>query len=104
MSLIRGTKSKSPCPICLAKNDELVDLTKTWPLRTTAYAQEVIQQARGFRRVKDREALLSKHGLRNVDVSTTPVSCFIPSINSHRPIERILELVAYGPISRTVLR
>ncbi|KAH8980970.1 hypothetical protein EDB86DRAFT_2813253 [Lactarius hatsudake] len=67
MSLIRGTKSKSPCPICLVKKGELVDLTKTWPLRTTTYAQELIQQARGFRRVKDREALLSKHGLRNVN-------------------------------------
>ncbi|KAH8991412.1 hypothetical protein EDB86DRAFT_3183167 [Lactarius hatsudake] len=67
MSLIRGTKSKSPCPICLVKKGELVDLTKTWPLRTTAYAQELIQQARGFRCVKDREALLSKHGLRDVN-------------------------------------
>ncbi|KAH8984062.1 hypothetical protein EDB86DRAFT_3066194 [Lactarius hatsudake] len=67
MSLIRGTKSKSPCPICLVKKGELVDLTKTWPPRTTAYAQELIQQAQGFRCVKDREALLSKHGLRDVN-------------------------------------
>ncbi|KAH9061804.1 hypothetical protein EDB83DRAFT_2506592 [Lactarius deliciosus] len=67
MSLIRGTKAKSPCPICLVKNDELVDLTKTWPLRTAAHSQELVQQARGHKRVKDREALLSAYGLRNVN-------------------------------------
>ncbi|KAH9161889.1 hypothetical protein EDB89DRAFT_1913610, partial [Lactarius sanguifluus] len=64
MSLIRGTKSKSPCPICLVKKDELAD-TKTWSLRTAAHAQELVQQARGHKRVKDREALLSAYGLRN---------------------------------------
>ncbi|KAH9029162.1 hypothetical protein EDB85DRAFT_2147471 [Lactarius pseudohatsudake] len=67
MSLTRGTKANSPCPICLVKKDELVDLTKTWPLRTAAHAQELVQQARGHRRVKDREALLSAYGLRNVN-------------------------------------
>ncbi|KAH9172732.1 hypothetical protein EDB89DRAFT_2114096 [Lactarius sanguifluus] len=67
MSLIRGTKSKSPCPICLVKKDELADVTKTWSLRTAAHAQELVQQARGHKRVKDREALLSAYGLRNVN-------------------------------------
>ncbi|KAH9007984.1 hypothetical protein EDB83DRAFT_2509248 [Lactarius deliciosus] len=67
MSLIRGTKAKSPCPICLVKNDELVDLTKTWPLRTATHSQELVQQARGHKRVKDHEALLSTYGLRNVN-------------------------------------
>ena len=104
MSLIRGTKAKSPCPICLVKNDELVDLTKTWPLRTAAHSQELVQQARGHKRVKDREALLSAYGLRNVNVSITPISYFIPMINSYRSIERILDLIAYGPTSRPVLR
>ncbi|KAI9442882.1 hypothetical protein BJY52DRAFT_1128463, partial [Lactarius psammicola] len=73
MSLIRGVKSKSPCPICFAKNDELTNLTKTWPIRTATHTQEIIWQAQGLARVRDREALLSSQlrvvtrGLRDVN-------------------------------------
>lgn len=68
MSLTRGSTSTYPCPVCLAKNTELTDLTKTWPLRMAAHTQQLIQQARELTRVQDREALLSKYGLRDVEV------------------------------------
>ncbi|KAH9036799.1 hypothetical protein EDB85DRAFT_2288078 [Lactarius pseudohatsudake] len=37
-----------------------------WPRRMAAHTQEIIQQAQSFTCVQDREALLSKFGLRNV--------------------------------------
>ncbi|KAH9032560.1 hypothetical protein EDB85DRAFT_2233424 [Lactarius pseudohatsudake] len=44
----------------------LTDLTKNWPRRTAAHTQEIVQQAQSFTHARDREALLSKFGLRNV--------------------------------------
>jgi hypothetical protein len=69
MSLIRGTKSKWPCPICLVKSDELVDITRTWPLRSADQNQNLVQRARNLQRATDREKLLSEFGIRDVDVS-----------------------------------
>jgi hypothetical protein len=69
MALIRGTKSKRPCPICLVDANELVNITMTSPLRTALDTQRLLQDARGVQRVLEREKLLSEHGIRDVDVS-----------------------------------
>jgi hypothetical protein len=69
MALIRGTKSKRPCPICLIDGNELADITKRSVLRTALDTQQLLQEARQMRRVSDREKLLSEHGIRDVDVS-----------------------------------
>lgn len=75
MSLTRGLASTFPCPIYLVHRDQLADYTTSWPLRTAAQAQVLVQQACGLKRAQDREALLSSQGLRDVDVS----DCLFPS-------------------------
>jgi hypothetical protein len=69
MSLIRGSNSKRPCPICLVKSDALADISTTWPLRTAADTQTVIKDARKLQSAAEREKLLSHLSLRDVDVS-----------------------------------
>jgi hypothetical protein len=71
MALTRGVSSLFPCPICLVGRDQLADFTKTWPLRTAANAQEILQEARGLTNAQEREALLSSQGLRDINVSTS---------------------------------
>jgi hypothetical protein len=69
MALIRGAKSKRPCPICLVDADELADVTKTSTLRTVADTQRLVQQARVIQRMSERDKALSEYGLRDIDVS-----------------------------------
>jgi hypothetical protein len=73
MSLIRGFRGKFPCPICLVPGDELADISKTWPQWTAAHTQELLNNARGLNKT-DRENLLSKNGIRNINVSF--LNCF----------------------------
>jgi hypothetical protein len=96
MSLIRGPKSKHPCPVCLVKGDELANITKTWPLRTADQTKDVIEQARALQNNKEREKLLSGNGIRDVDVSNT---CTIYGLNlgyGHNP-ECFLEVATLRP-------
>ncbi|KAH9961701.1 hypothetical protein BGW80DRAFT_1181151, partial [Lactifluus volemus] len=69
MSLIRGTTSKFPCPVCLVKSDELSNITgtKIWPHRTATQSQELVHQARSLKTAAQRDTFLSEHGLRSVD-------------------------------------
>ncbi|KAI0284933.1 hypothetical protein BC826DRAFT_1189767 [Russula brevipes] len=69
MSLIRGSTSKRPCPVCLVKAEDLADITKTWPFRTADHTQDIIQQARALHSANEREKLLSENGIRNVDIA-----------------------------------
>ena len=69
MALIRGSRSKRLCPICLVAADELADITKTSTLRMAADSQRLVQQARGVQRLSERDKMLSQHGIRDVDVS-----------------------------------
>ena len=69
MALLRGTRSKRPCPICLVSADELADITKVSTLRMVANSQRVVQQARVIQRKSERNDALSEYGLRDVDVS-----------------------------------
>ena len=102
MSLIRGGASSTfPCPVCFAKDKELSDLSKTWPLRTAAHSHQLIEQARGLAHAKEREKLLSNYGLRNIDVSVTPVS-FPSLIDFCGIVERILALAIHRPTSCVV--
>ncbi|KAI9428775.1 hypothetical protein H4582DRAFT_2091022 [Lactarius indigo] len=66
MSLIRGTRGKRPCPVCLVPDDELTDITRTWPLRSTAGMQKIIVRGRTLPK-NVREKLLIGHGLRDID-------------------------------------
>ncbi|KAI5988874.1 hypothetical protein F5J12DRAFT_898070 [Pisolithus orientalis] len=42
MTLIRGTKSKCPCPFCLVPLEQLWDLKKTYEMRTTEQHKRVL--------------------------------------------------------------
>ncbi|KIK14665.1 hypothetical protein PISMIDRAFT_116623 [Pisolithus microcarpus 441] len=42
MCLIRGSKGKRPCPVCLVPLEELSRLSKTFPMRTVQQAKEAL--------------------------------------------------------------
>ncbi|KAG2028896.1 hypothetical protein BDR03DRAFT_1057700 [Suillus americanus] len=56
MSLIRGTKCKFPCPVCLVPREELGNVLTSYPL-----------EARNFIRQEDKEKVFMSRGLRDVD-------------------------------------
>ncbi|KAN0137278.1 hypothetical protein V8E53_004723 [Lactarius tabidus] len=67
MALTWGTTSKFPCPVCLVKHEELSNITKIWPHRTSAHSYEIVLQARGLPCPKDSEALLAEYSLCDID-------------------------------------
>jgi hypothetical protein len=67
MALIRGTGSACPCPICLIRNKNLSDLSKIAERRTTQTMKEIYDRAQNLGG-EDKEELLQKHGLRDVEV------------------------------------
>ena len=69
MALIRGTNSHYPCPVCLVPAEDLSNLSKVYPLRTTEKMKEVYETAQRAETMAEKEALLKDYGLRNVEVS-----------------------------------
>ncbi|KAJ7176117.1 hypothetical protein C8R43DRAFT_1084647 [Mycena crocata] len=69
MTLIRGLKSKYPCPMCYVKNEDQADLFPTVlpALRVGERSQTVLKRARAQRTAEKRENILKAHGLRNVE-------------------------------------
>jgi hypothetical protein len=66
MTLIRGTKGKCPCPVCLVPLEELCNLSKTFPMRTIRQAVEGYE---AYLRKKSRDKeILKALGLRPVNV------------------------------------
>ncbi|KAG1731406.1 hypothetical protein EDB19DRAFT_2008263 [Suillus lakei] len=74
MALIRGTKCKCPCPVCLVPREELGNVLTSYPLRTSASMQATIAEARSFSRQEDKEKLLKSRGLRDVDNAFSDVA------------------------------
>ena len=71
MSLIRGTKGKRPCPVCLVPLDQLHEISKSFPARIVADAMEAlrlysIDRAKGEERLK-------QFGLRPISVCTSTI-------------------------------
>ena len=66
MCLLRGTKGKCPCPVCLAPREELSDLSKTFEARTVAQAKHAL--AIYQQKKSEGEVLLKALGLRPVPV------------------------------------
>ncbi|KAH9041102.1 hypothetical protein EDB84DRAFT_1474932 [Lactarius hengduanensis] len=86
MSLIRGIHGKMPSLICFIPNyffqkipnpkpnfpntipdDQLADVSKTWPPRTTERMQQLIEEGKTLNRSVDREHHFSKYGICDVD-------------------------------------
>ncbi|KAG2158730.1 uncharacterized protein EDB93DRAFT_1290809 [Suillus bovinus] len=74
MALIRGTKCKCPCPVCLVPREELGNVLTSYPLRTSASVQATITEARSFSQQEDKEKLLMSQGLRDVDNAFSDVA------------------------------
>ena len=68
MALIRGTTGLHPCPRCLIPHADQGDLSKISQFRTTQGTKDVISAARSQRLLGDKEAILKKAGLRDIDV------------------------------------
>ncbi|KAA1476942.1 hypothetical protein DENSPDRAFT_758082, partial [Dentipellis sp. KUC8613] len=64
MSLIRGFGGKLPCPICLVPSEDLSDLSKVYPLRTSIQSSQLVNQGKSLTRA-EHEQILKKQGLRN---------------------------------------
>ncbi|KAK0472864.1 hypothetical protein IW261DRAFT_1553238 [Armillaria novae-zelandiae] len=62
MTLIRGTKSASPCPVCLVPNGELQDLLDEHPLWTTKEMQDLYNLVE-----EEGEEVLDESSLRPVE-------------------------------------
>ncbi|KAH9965573.1 hypothetical protein BJV74DRAFT_799600 [Russula compacta] len=66
MSLICGSNSKRPCPICLVKGEELADISRTWPLRMAGDTQGVIQDGQNLQSTAKCKNMLSDYGICDV--------------------------------------
>ncbi|THH17156.1 hypothetical protein EUX98_g9183 [Antrodiella citrinella] len=67
MALIRGIGGKCPCPICLVPKENLLDITLTYPLRSTETMKGTYEKAHSERLAAEREAILKEKGLRDVE-------------------------------------
>lgn len=77
MSLIRGLQAYCPCPKCLVKWDQLLNLSLRHELRTAAAMQAVLSDASNPElTAAEKEAILKDSSIRNVPVS--PVSYSLP--------------------------
>ena len=70
MALIRGSKGDFPCPVCLVPRDRqhVLNPNEVYELRTNNNMKEVYNTAQTLKS-EDANALLQRHGLRNVEVS-----------------------------------
>ncbi|KAK0483052.1 hypothetical protein EDD18DRAFT_1112326 [Armillaria luteobubalina] len=62
MTLICGVHSSHPCPVCLAPDKKLMDITEVYPLRTTENMQKLYDQAQ-----EKGDSILQSSGLRDVE-------------------------------------
>ena len=46
MALIRGTKCKFPCPICLVPREKLSKLDTNWPLRSASQSAKIVNESK----------------------------------------------------------
>ncbi|KZV71295.1 hypothetical protein PENSPDRAFT_734188 [Peniophora sp. CONT] len=81
-ALILGVQSGFPCPICLVPSDQLLDVTHTWPMRTTKDATRLIKQASKLGKTA-RAKKLREQSIRDVD------SAFVYAMHPKMSIYRI---------------
>ncbi|KAA1480182.1 hypothetical protein DENSPDRAFT_752684, partial [Dentipellis sp. KUC8613] len=66
MSLIRGFGGKLPCPICLVPSNDLSNLSKFYPLRTSEGSKALVKKGQTLKRSAHNK-ILKKFGLRNIE-------------------------------------
>ena len=68
MSLLRGTRGKFPCPICLVPQAALMKIWKRDELRTGEEASRLFEQAQKQKYKKDVESIMKSWSLRPISV------------------------------------
>ena len=68
MALMRGVRSKFPCPTCLVPVNQLSSFDQSYLSRVDTESIAIVRQAIKMERHADREALLKSHGLRGIEV------------------------------------
>lgn len=68
MALIRGATGNIPCPVCLVPHDEMADLAKSYPMRSTQSMREIYEDSRALN-AKDKDQHLKDVGLRDIQVT-----------------------------------
>jgi hypothetical protein len=68
MALIWGIGSNYPCPVCLVHKDDLINLDKDYPLRTTESMRDVVFEAQATPTVAEGEMILKAYGLWGIPV------------------------------------
>lgn len=104
MALIRGGTGNFPCPICLVPHEELGDLTKSYPLRSTGEMKDIHNEAQ-FLNMTNRDAYLKEFGLRDIEVlsSSDSESVLYFVLLICNLIERFLDDGWVGCIQRALL-
>ncbi|KAF8266993.1 hypothetical protein EI94DRAFT_1771963 [Lactarius quietus] len=69
------------CPVCLVPADQLSDISRTWLLRDAAQTQGLLKDAQALDKSQG-EALLSQHGLRDID----NVFWLVANLNPHHAL------------------
>ena len=70
MAAICVLHSLHPCPICLIKNEDLSDLSKTADKHTTAVMKKIYKDAKKLTSKDAQEDMLKVYGMRDVEVRT----------------------------------
>lgn len=73
MALIRGINSRYPCPVCLVPAEDLSNISKVYPLRTTEKMKEVYETAQMAETMAAKEAVLKDYGLRDIEVGSLKI-------------------------------
>jgi len=110
MALIRGINSHYPCPVCLVPAEDLSDLSKIYPLRTTEKMKEVYETAQGAETMAAKEVILKEYSLRDVEVHLSSelhesehlksfIWFLIGCVKSHRMFSKLSNTDVYAAIS-----
>ncbi|KIJ07425.1 hypothetical protein PAXINDRAFT_164593 [Paxillus involutus ATCC 200175] len=82
MTLIRGVRSKFPCPVCLIPREEILNAAISGPYerRKRENVVKTLEEARSQERADEKEVVLRAQGLRDVDNAFNTVA----HADSHR--------------------
>lgn len=97
-----GYGSLCPCPVCLVPITGLVDLSTLFEMRMTEPMKATLASELKERLATDKEAILKKFRLREVDVSVSTFSLYTSVLIPHIP-ELILVSILHQYISHLVL-
>ncbi len=69
MSLIQGSSGDYPCNICVVYKDKQHEMNEEYRLRTSAWSQELYDEAKKLSSASSQNEFLKPYGLRFVEVN-----------------------------------